>query len=53
MSDIRSVFKIFGSIGPGGSIAIFTEKFCRAVFNAGYLLGDPNLAPSKEFEEQA
>ena len=37
----RSVFKIFGSIGPGGALVSLTEKICTAVYPAAYRFGDP------------
>mmetsp|Transcript_78387 Transcript_78387/g.108501 ORF Transcript_78387/g.108501 Transcript_78387/m.108501 type:complete len:228 (+) Transcript_78387:19-702(+) len=37
----RTVFKIAGSLGPGGSIAILTEKVCRQTFYDAYEQGDP------------
>lgn len=38
----RTVFKIFGSLGPGGSLVILMEKICRRFFNEAYELGDPD-----------
>lgn len=38
----RTVFKIFGSFGPGGCFVTLTEKLCRTLFNEAYELGDPN-----------
>ena len=38
----RTVFKIAGSLGPGGSIAILTEKVCRQSFFEAYEQGDPS-----------
>jgi len=37
----RTVFKIFGSFGPGGAIVTFVEKFCKGFFPEAYDLGDP------------
>lgn len=37
----RTVFKIAGSFGPGGSIVILMEKLVRRLFNEAYELGDP------------
>jgi len=37
----RTVFKIFGSFGPGGCVVTLTEKLCRRFFNEVYELGDP------------
>ena len=48
----RSVFKIFGSIGPGGSISILTEKLCGAIFYDGYELKDPNLEEVSAAQEK-
>ena len=36
----RSIFTILGSFGPGGAIAILTEKVFRRIFPEGYALGD-------------
>lgn len=36
----RSVFKIFGSLGPGGTFVTLTEKIIRRFFNEAYDLGD-------------
>lgn len=36
----RTVFKIFGSFGPGGSIVTLMEKVCKSVFNEAYEIGD-------------
>ena len=41
MSDSkRSIFTILASLGPGGAIAVLTEKLVRAIFTQGYDLGD-------------
>lgn len=37
----RTVFKIAGSFGPGGSLVILMEKLVRRLFNDAYELGDP------------
>jgi hypothetical protein len=37
----RSVFKIFGSLGPSGALVSLTEKICTAVYPAAYRFGDP------------
>jgi len=37
----RTVFKIFGSFGPGGSFVTLMEKMCKRIFNEAYELGDP------------
>ncbi len=36
----RTVFKIFASMGPGGSFTALSEKLFRRVFNEAYTLGD-------------
>lgn len=43
----RSVFKIWGSIGPSGAIVSLTEKICTAMFPQAYKYGDP-----EQFESQ-
>lgn len=47
----RTVFKIFGSLGPAGAFATMTEKICRKIFPEAYELGDPTRLVSKEEEE--
>jgi hypothetical protein len=47
----RTVFKIFNSFGPAGSLVTFMEKICRRCFNEAYELGDPNVFKSKEDDE--
>ena len=44
----RSVFKIFGSLGPGGSIVSIMEKLCKRWFRDAYDLGNPNQFRSSE-----
>jgi hypothetical protein len=44
----RSVFSILGSFGPGGAIAVLTEKLIRAIFTEGYDLGDESEFKSPE-----
>lgn len=39
----RSVFKIFGSLGPGGAFVTLTEKIIRRFFNEAYDLGDSDV----------
>lgn len=50
VSTSRSVFKIFGSLGPAGSLVTMTEKACRSLFTEAYELGDPAQLVSKEEE---
>jgi hypothetical protein len=47
----RTVFKIFGSFGPGGSLVTLMEKFCKGFFAEAYDLGDPQQFHSPEEEE--
>lgn len=47
----RTVFKIFGSFGPGGSIVTLMEKVCKGLFNEAYEIGDVSQFKSKEEEE--
>ena len=42
-----------GSFGPGGAIAILTEKLCRAMFYEGYELVDPDADKVEVFNEKA
>ena len=44
----RTVFKIFASLGPAGSIPALSEKAFRKLFSAAYDLGDPNVLLSIE-----
>ena len=47
----RSVFKIFGSLGPGGTFVTLTEKIIRYVFNEAYdLKNDDEFRASEEAE---
>jgi len=47
----RSVFKIFGSLGPGGTFVTLTEKIIRYVFNDAYdLKNDDEFRASEEVE---
>lgn len=43
----RTVFAIFGSLGPGGSFVSIAEKICTAMFPRAYNYGDP-----EQFESQ-
>jgi hypothetical protein len=44
----RTVFKIFGSLGPGGSIVSIMEKLCKRLFREAYDLGNPDQFQSAE-----
>lgn len=44
----RTVFKIFGSLGPAGSLVTIMEKICRRCFNEAYELGDPTAFRTEE-----
>ena len=44
----RTVFKIFGSLGPGGSVITLLEKVCARVFNEAYELGDEGEMQAEE-----
>ncbi len=48
MSEARSVFKIFGSFGPAGSIVTLVEKLCKRYFHDAYEFGDPKYNKSVE-----
>jgi len=47
----RTVFKIFGSFGPGGAIVTLMEKVCKSIFNEAYEIGDVSQFKSKEEED--
>lgn len=47
----RSIFKIFGSLGPGGSFVTLTEKIIRRFFNEAYDLGDTDVFRAPEEAE--
>ena len=49
----RSVFKIVGSFGPGGAVAILFERVCKAFYYDGYNLGDPATKPAEAFQQEA
>ena len=42
----RTIFSIFGSIGPAGAFTSITEKVCTAYYPKAYEYGDPNLTVS-------
>ena len=44
----KTVFKIFASFGPAGSIVSLTEKVCWMIFNEAYELGEAAHFSSKE-----
>ncbi|CDW72291.1 UNKNOWN [Stylonychia lemnae] len=46
----KTVFKIFASFGPAGSIVALTEKLCRRIFNEAYDLGDATFSSKEESE---
>jgi len=43
----RFVFKLFGSIGPAGSLVGLTEKICTAIFPYAYNFGDESQMESE------
>jgi len=43
----RNVFKIFGSIGPAGSIVSLTEKLCSSLYPHAYNFGDESQTESQ------
>lgn len=47
----RTVFKIFGSFGPGGTFVCLMEKLCRRLFYEAYELGDPTEFKTPEEEK--
>ena len=44
---LRSVFKFFGSIGPGGTFSTLAEKICTIVYPLAYKFGDPEQMESE------
>ena len=44
---LRSVFKFFGSIGPGGTFSTLAEKICTSVYPLAYKYGDPEQMESE------
>lgn len=44
----RSVFKFFGSLGPGGAFVALTEKCIRRFFNEAYDLGEDDVFRAPE-----
>eukprot|EP00351_Strombidinopsis_sp_SopsisLIS2011_P006230 CAMPEP_0116875162 /NCGR_PEP_ID=MMETSP0463-20121206/6946_1 /TAXON_ID=181622 /ORGANISM="Strombidinopsis sp, Strain SopsisLIS2011" /LENGTH=123 /DNA_ID=CAMNT_0004520175 /DNA_START=34 /DNA_END=405 /DNA_ORIENTATION=+ len=48
----RTVYKIAGSLGPGGSIPILTEKICRQFFYDAYEQVDPSRADLNKQDEE-
>ena len=49
----RSVFKFFGSLGPGGAFVALTEKVIRVFMNEAYDLGDEDTFKAAEEAEIA
>lgn len=49
----RSVFKFFGSLGPGGAFVALTEKCIRRFFNEAYDLGDDDVFRAPEEDQIA
>ena len=47
----RSVLGFVGAFGPGGAVAILTEKLCKGLFYEGYEVGDPAQEQSNKFKE--
>lgn len=43
----RHVFKLFGSIGPAGSLVSLTEKICSSLYPHAYNFGDENQVESQ------
>lgn len=43
----RNVFKLFGSIGPAGSLVSLTEKICSYAFPHAYAFGNEDDIESK------
>lgn len=44
---LRSVFKFFGSIGPGGTFSTLAEKICTSIYPLAYKFGDPEQMESE------
>ena len=47
----KTVFKIFASFGPAGSLVTLTEKLCQSIFAEAYDLSESTQLSTKE--EQA
>lgn len=43
----RTVFNIFGSIGPAGALVSVTERACTAFYPKAYAYGDPESQESQ------
>lgn len=50
MSESKTVFRIFASFGPAGSIVTMAEKACRRIFSEAYNLGEVNEATREDVE---
>ena len=46
----KTVFRIFASFGPAGSIVTMAEKVCRRVFNEAYDLGEATFGSREDSE---
>ena len=50
----RTVFKIFASLGPGGSVTALSEKLFKRFFTEAYELGDDgNFTTAEESQIKA
>ena len=47
----RFVFKIFGALGPAGSLVGIAEKICTAKYPRAYMFGDESEFKSKIDED--
>ena len=43
----RHVFKLFGSVGPAGSLVSLTEKICSSIYPHAYNFGDESHIESQ------
>ena len=44
----RSVFKVVGSFGPGGSLVCLWEKITHAIYHDAYEMEDPRMTSMNE-----
>lgn len=50
MSDSKTVFRIFASFGPAGSIVTMAEKACKRIFSDAYNLGEASVSTREDVE---
>jgi hypothetical protein len=50
MTSSKTVFRIFASFGPAGSIVTMAEKACRRIFTEAYDLGEATFSTREDQE---